>query len=275
MLEILAVFIAAAIAVMLFLLLVKVSFAWPEMPVENGNRPTSGAGGQNRIIALTAAGVILISYIIGLSDSLVSQYIPLHAGGGSFFYPVLFYIPGQVIACRIANIQNGKFVNFATLVSALLLTPVAILLNSPEEMFVYSGLNFFFGGFFLVYIMTGIISIAHNSRNASLAVCLPGMLYPLFCGIGGFWGPLISASLNAFSVLAVYSAMLAALALLTFSSIFLKRNIPAFKPDLSQYRLTERETEVLIMLTEGLSTQAIASRLFISEKTVRNHISKQ
>jgi DNA-binding NarL/FixJ family response regulator len=39
-------------------------------------------------------------------------------------------------------------------------------------------------------------------------------------------------------------------------------------------RLTQREIEVLRLLAEGLSTEKIASELFISIHTVRNHVSK-
>jgi DNA-binding NarL/FixJ family response regulator len=37
--------------------------------------------------------------------------------------------------------------------------------------------------------------------------------------------------------------------------------------------LTAREREVLALITEGLGNAAIADRLSISEKTVRNHVS--
>lgn len=37
--------------------------------------------------------------------------------------------------------------------------------------------------------------------------------------------------------------------------------------------LTQRELEVLSLLAEGLTNQAIATRLFLSDKTVRNHVS--
>jgi DNA-binding NarL/FixJ family response regulator len=36
--------------------------------------------------------------------------------------------------------------------------------------------------------------------------------------------------------------------------------------------LTARQHEVLVLLAEGASTEAIATRLFLSEQTVRNHI---
>jgi DNA-binding NarL/FixJ family response regulator len=38
-------------------------------------------------------------------------------------------------------------------------------------------------------------------------------------------------------------------------------------------RLTERQVEVLAMLAQGLSNKIIASRLNLSEKTVKIHIS--
>jgi DNA-binding NarL/FixJ family response regulator len=37
--------------------------------------------------------------------------------------------------------------------------------------------------------------------------------------------------------------------------------------------LTERETEVLALIAQGLTNQQIADRLFVSVKTVRNHVS--
>jgi len=38
------------------------------------------------------------------------------------------------------------------------------------------------------------------------------------------------------------------------------------------FGLTERESEVLELLTDGLSNKEIAKKLFLSEKTVKNHL---
>ncbi|MFT8708578.1 MAG: response regulator transcription factor [Sporolactobacillus sp.] len=45
------------------------------------------------------------------------------------------------------------------------------------------------------------------------------------------------------------------------------------KPDFSQSSLTERETDIVSLVAEGLSNREIAERLFLSEGTVRNYIS--
>ena len=58
---------------------------------------------------------------------------------------------------------------------------------------------------------------------------------------------------------------------------YLRHQLPA-KPKkvelLSDYTLTERETEVLEGLAQGLTYPQLAEKLFISRDTVRNHVTK-
>ncbi len=51
------------------------------------------------------------------------------------------------------------------------------------------------------------------------------------------------------------------------------RHLRRQKPVSKLSALSDREREVLALLAEGLTNREIAARLFISEKTVRNHVS--
>lgn len=52
------------------------------------------------------------------------------------------------------------------------------------------------------------------------------------------------------------------------------RDAPAVVDNQGPARLTEREAEIMNLLAQGRSNGAIASELFISEKTVKNHINR-
>jgi LuxR family transcriptional regulator of spore coat protein len=131
--------------------------------------------------------------------------------------------------------------------------------------------------------MTSIISVAQGAKHTILMVCLPGMIYPLFCGIGALLSGSIPAYLNPFFQLVGYSLLIIVLAVCAFISYGDIRALyhedteqsstPSFTLFAGRYRLTLREREILLLLMDSLSSAEIASQLFISEKTVRNHIS--
>jgi DNA-binding NarL/FixJ family response regulator len=51
------------------------------------------------------------------------------------------------------------------------------------------------------------------------------------------------------------------------------QRVPSTRPESRFPQLTEREQEVLVLIGQGLGNAAIARRLFLSPKTVRNHVS--
>lgn len=55
-------------------------------------------------------------------------------------------------------------------------------------------------------------------------------------------------------------------------SLLRQKTVAAATPQPSDYNLSERETELLQQLVQGLSYQQIANKLFISHGTVRKHI---
>ena len=57
-----------------------------------------------------------------------------------------------------------------------------------------------------------------------------------------------------------------------FTSI--KQNIVSSPASIESYNLTQRENEILVLISEGYDNKEIASKLFLAEGTVRNNISK-
>ena len=55
-------------------------------------------------------------------------------------------------------------------------------------------------------------------------------------------------------------------------SFFTNKNVMIVSPESNDYRLTEREKEILQLLVEGQALKFISGKLFISHETVRTHV---
>ena len=69
---------------------------------------------------------------------------------------------------------------------------------------------------------------------------------------------------------ALFGSAIAARLLNYFKELGTKPSLPRTGTDFQE--LTERELEVLRLISQGLNNQEIAHKLFLSPKTVRNHI---
>lgn len=55
---------------------------------------------------------------------------------------------------------------------------------------------------------------------------------------------------------------------------YFSKELPTTRPNLAEYNLTKRETEILQLLIDGLSYKDIAAKCFVSLDTVFSHIKK-
>ena len=55
---------------------------------------------------------------------------------------------------------------------------------------------------------------------------------------------------------------------------FSDKNIILVAPETTDYQLTDREKEILVLMTEGQNFRSIAEKSFISYETVRTHVKK-
>jgi DNA-binding NarL/FixJ family response regulator len=55
---------------------------------------------------------------------------------------------------------------------------------------------------------------------------------------------------------------------------FLQKNVILVEPEKVDYHLSDREKEILVLITEGHNFRTIAEKSFISYETVRTHVKK-
>ena len=219
----------------------------------------------------------LIAIMHGLLDGIITT---LHASEGDYIaysYPRLFVIPALILAGYLADRKNKAIFSFATLVSMIIILVAVLLFYSPETHNIATSFVYFFGSFMSIYSVVVFMEIAQYSQNPSIVASAGRGVRYFFAGLaiivmGNLFGTMSNTRLVIIYVifLVLLFAVFFAMGLQQFSQ---RPPIAKEKIDFSKYNFTERELDVLNLLFDGKSTVEIAGLLFISERTVRSHIS--
>ena len=230
------------------------------------------------ILFTVTASIAIISYMIGVNDVAIFTAL-LSNPNGEFFWPQLLYIPALLIAGLLADVKNGKFLSIAMFGCTLLTAPSVLRLSSPEDFAGYSGMAFFLGGFYLVYSMTGLLSIAGRGKFPALVTSTSAFVFFLFSGVGAFTSSKYFREDGVFS-LTVFIGLSVLLLVVFYLSGSLQpisaeqwQPIVPEKKLLENYGFTNREKEVLQLLLDGHSTADIAEKMTVTEKTIYKYIS--
>jgi DNA-binding CsgD family transcriptional regulator len=236
------------------------------------------------VLFTVAVAIAVMSYMIGVNDIAIVSTL-LSGPASSIFIPqALLYLPGLLIAGILADVKDGRYLPIATLACSLLIAPTMTRLASPEVYTQYSGITYFLGGFYLIYIMISLVPLAGRSRRPIVVTSLAAFLLFSFSGLGAFTSRFYFYADSAFP-LTVYIVLVALLLLIFYLSGSLQPRTAetaaeSLPPDAltleeltASYDITHRETEVLRLLIEGKSTAEIAEAMSITDKSVRNYIS--
>ncbi len=92
--------------------------------------------------------------------------------------------------------------------------------------------------------------------------------YRLYDDVGGdFW-------ISAFSILFLFIGIILSRKLFVRTQVVTQQKLTEINHDqLVKQGLSKREAEILLLMHDGLSNQQIADKLFISENTIKKHIS--
>jgi DNA-binding CsgD family transcriptional regulator len=281
--------IAVCVLAMLFLALRKIDlFGLLDSDDSEDVQDEGEQRGRFLTVFVTVTVVIAImSYMIGVNDIAILSTL-LSGPEPSIFIPqALLYLPALLIAGVLSDIKGGEYLPVATLGFTLLTAPAVTRLASPEVFTQYSGVTYFLGGFYLIYIMVSLVKLAGRSRRPVAVTSFAACLFFLFSGAGAFTSYFYIHADSAFS-LTVYIGLVALLLVIFYLSGSLKprnRNAesaqtqppvpdaPALEELTAGYGITNRELKVLQLLIEGKNTAEIAQDMTITDKSVRNYVS--
>jgi DNA-binding CsgD family transcriptional regulator len=277
---------AVCIIIMLALALRKIGIF--ELLDHRDDREGADEGKQRKsflsVFVTVAVAIAAMSYMIGVNDIAIISTL-LSGPASSIIIPqALLYFPGLLIAGILADVKEGRYLPVATLGCSLLIAPTMTRLASPEVYTQYSGVTYFLGGFYLIYIMVSLVALARRSRCPIAVTSLSAFLLFAFSGVGAFTSRLYFHADSALS-LTVYIGLVALLLVIFYLSGNLQPRSPApasgstpasgmpmLESLINMYGITNRESEVLRLLLDAKNTSDIAAEMVLTEKTVQNYV---
>lgn len=221
--------------------------------------------------------IVVVCGLMGITDGIVTA---LHAGQtlNVSGIPRLLNAPAMLVIGWLYDHREGRFFPVASILCMIIQILAVFLFSSAEGFNVALAFLYICGPVGSIYSIAALTSIASSTSAPELWAVMGRVAKYVPNGIMAMIGGYLftSSAIIAFAI--AYVVLLVMLILLFFGQgrLSIQRaeaHEPPPPPDLSQYNLTARETEVIGLLAAGLSTAQIAQNLFISEKTVRAHIS--
>lgn len=261
--------VVTASAVFIFLTLIYFYIRVP-LPVYYGDKIKSFAVKNNKIIISLAACALLMGVMIGMTHEIYMSHV---AQGNIKMqdWPRLIHALSILIMGFLADIKRRRYIALTTFCIMLMFSVGIILWESSYPFVVAMCIYYAFRAAGIMFFTVMFIDIAPKTGNPALFATM-GRLVNASAEVALFFiMSYLPTGLLTMILTALVSIMLLFIIMLR-GHFFIHEEAPDFNT--SDYKLSSRETEVLQYLLRGKSTADIALSMFITEKSVRNYISR-
>lgn len=245
--------------------------------------PAAQPKSTTRDVAYTLLFLFGITLFAGLQQVLTSGI--LETMGGTRFAPRIFAL--TLVLRTPTAVFIGWLLDAGRLRFATLLPLSLMMLGSALSLFLfgtpygeYAMLTLFdIGGDGFIYLlvlicMQGAVSLPRRALVAGIGAMVRFVLVGFFnINTLGITPALFAGKLERPLIFAILLLGVPMYLLIVEYLLHLQARHGRSRALLDEYRFTAREREILAMLARGLPSKQIARELFISEKTVRTHIS--
>lgn len=258
-----------------YLTLKKTPSAFPDVPY--AFKPDLPAPSR-RYVAILVAAVALISITGGINDGAL---VLLNAENVISLYaiPRVMYLVGVIVAGFIVDIRDGRYLPVFILAATLFTSVGLMFLDNAAMLFFNACVYSLIAGFAIMFFTVPFTHLAVRMADPALWAGMGRAVRLIFMIIGTILMNELLTKLPFGYTIALSITLSASLLVLFWWGGFLSspQQAKSASQTISDYGekhgFTDRENEILSLLYNGCTTNEIAAKLYISEKTVRNHIS--